>query len=57
MGNMLRHSSIQASIAAGAVMGGIQATVTPVPWWLWATWAALSVVSVRQAVRDRAVDA
>lgn len=45
------HPSVLATAAAGGVLAAA-ATQTDVPWWLWATWAALGAVAVTQAVRS-----
>lgn len=42
--------SLQASAAAGVVLAA-GSTITAAPLWLWATWAALTALSVRQATR------
>jgi hypothetical protein len=47
----LTHPSVLATAGAGVVLVAAS-TVTDVPWWLWAAWAALGAMSVGQAVRQ-----
>lgn len=47
----LTHPSILATVSAGTVLA-LTNTVTDVPWWMWATWAALGLVAVGQAARS-----
>lgn len=44
---------LQASAAAAVVLAA-GSTIRPAPWWLWATWAAATAVSVRDAARSPA---
>lgn len=46
----LTHPSILATASAGTLLA-LASTQTDVPWWLWATWAALGAVAVTQAAR------
>lgn len=48
--NIIRHRSVQASAATAVLLGVLHAGVTPLPWWMWATWAAVTVASVGQAI-------
>lgn len=51
--NLIKHRSIQASAAAGVALAAAE-VATDLPWWLWATWAALSAVAIVQATRAEA---
>lgn len=46
------HPSLVASSATGVTLA-VLSTVTDLPGWLWATWAALTGVAAVQAVRSR----
>lgn len=48
---IITHPSVQASGVAGGVFALLEVVVTDIPLWLWGIWAALTVVSVVQAVR------
>lgn len=45
-----RYSSLRSSLLAGVVLTCCSVAAA-VPWWLWATWAVLSLVSIAQAYR------
>lgn len=49
---IIRHGSIITSAGVGAMLAGLQLGVAHVPWPIWATWGALSVVAVVQAIRS-----
>jgi hypothetical protein len=49
---VIRHPAALATVGAGTVLVAAS-TVTAVPGWMWVAWAALGVVAVVEAVRDR----
>lgn len=54
--NPATHPSVLSSATAGTVIA-LANTQATVPWWLWTAWAGLTALAIRQAVRDRHVDA
>lgn len=44
------HPSLVASATAGILLLGLT-TVSPLPWFAWAIWGALTAVAVVQAIR------
>lgn len=51
LGAIVRHRSIQASAAAGVTLAAAS-VVAELPWPLWGAWAALSVISLVQAMHQ-----
>lgn len=51
MGHLLQHHSVRTSVAVGGILAALS-VAADLPWPIWAVWAGLTALAVRQAVRS-----